>query len=54
MYGMYQYDEIVKRKPHLCDRCRYITFNDPDENGETYCNICRAIIDGEDDVQDVQ
>lgn len=40
---------------HLCDNCRYVTFNDPDEHGEFYCNRCKALIDGEDsgDVQDV-
>lgn len=26
---------------HLCDRCRYVTFNDPDDQGEFLCNVCR-------------
>lgn len=35
---------------HLCDRCRYVTFNDPDEQGRTLCKVCRK---KEDDVSDV-
>lgn len=28
-------------KAHLCDRCRYVTFNDPGEDGKFLCNVCK-------------